>query len=411
VTINLVGPSNKTTATDPDGNYSFEGLLPGTYLLTEVKPSGYHRTLPTNGTYLVTFKSTNQVLENKNFMNAVNSAPLVDAGQNQTATESALVILNGTAIDDFSGLTVSWTQLSGPTVALDDPAIEDPRLTAPSVTGNTSLVFELTVADEDGEVATDMVTVLVLNVNQHPVAHAGSDQTVDEDTEVTLNGSGSSDLDGTLTTFAWEQLSGVSVSLSSSSSATTSFNAPEVDEDSILTFRLTVIDNNNATSSDNVAITVENVRSSSGGSGGGGGGGGISNSAPIENVATLPESFFLINPLSKIIVQSTAFVNLEGVSILQAPVGQQIQISTNILNRQEVSQTYVYIIQILDEEGAAVDISFQYGSIDAAKANTLAKSWQSSETGIYTARVFVWDTLTDAPQPLSLPSERIITVV
>ncbi|MEM3093007.1 MAG: phospholipase D-like domain-containing protein, partial [Candidatus Nitrosocaldus sp.] len=75
-----------------------------------------------------------------------------------------------------------------------------------------------------------------------PIANAGSDQTVDEGTLVTLDGSSSYDPDGDALTYQWEQIQGPSVTLSDPSSPTPSFTAPFVDVITTLKFRLTVSD-------------------------------------------------------------------------------------------------------------------------------------------------------------------------
>ena len=99
--------------------------------------------------------------------------------------------------------------------------------------------------------------------NQPPVADAGPDQTVDENTPVKLSGSGS-DPDGTIVLHAWEQASGTAVALSDADTPTTGFTAPEVGSGGeALVFQLTVTDNGGVTSArDTVTITVSNVESS-----------------------------------------------------------------------------------------------------------------------------------------------------
>ena len=47
VTIQIAGPFGTfSTATDADGNFSFTGLAPAAYVLSEVVPDGYHQTFP-----------------------------------------------------------------------------------------------------------------------------------------------------------------------------------------------------------------------------------------------------------------------------------------------------------------------------------------------------------------------------
>lgn len=80
--------------------------------------------------------------------------------------------------------------------------------------------------------------VVLPNLNYiPPVADAGPDQTVTEGDTVNLDGSNSSDSDGTIVSYAWTQTSGVNVSLTGATSATASFTAPVIIDDPLLTFR------------------------------------------------------------------------------------------------------------------------------------------------------------------------------
>ena len=70
--------------------------------------------------------------------------------------------------------------------------------------------------------------------NAKPEARAGSDQTVREGTSVTLDGSGSTDRDGTIASYGWTQVSGApSVVLSGPNTVRTTFRAPDVGTDTI----------------------------------------------------------------------------------------------------------------------------------------------------------------------------------
>lgn len=96
--------------------------------------------------------------------------------------------------------------------------------------------------------------------NEAPVADAGDDQTVDEGTQVTLDGSASSDSDGTIVSYVWIQTDGPTVALSEPAAAMPTFIAPDVDADSVLTFELMVTDDDAADSApDSVNVTVQNV--------------------------------------------------------------------------------------------------------------------------------------------------------
>ncbi|NOI27044.1 glycosyl hydrolase family 18 protein [Vibrio coralliilyticus] len=93
--------------------------------------------------------------------------------------------------------------------------------------------------------------------NRAPVAAAGADVSVTGPASVVLDGSSSSDSDGSVASYAWEQLSGTSVSLTGANTAQASFDVAEVAQTETLTFKLTVTDNEGATGTDTVVVTVQ----------------------------------------------------------------------------------------------------------------------------------------------------------
>jgi len=94
-----------------------------------------------------------------------NAPPTADAGEDQVVGSRATVYLDGGGSADADGALVSyrWTQLSGPTRTLRDADQRVASLRAPSVRrgGSATLVFELTVTDDQGASATDRVTITV----------------------------------------------------------------------------------------------------------------------------------------------------------------------------------------------------------------------------------------------------------
>ncbi len=100
------------------------------------------------------------------------------------------------------------------------------------------------------------------NQNQIPVADAGADKNVDENTTVNLSGSGT-DSDGSIASYAWTQTAGTTVTLSDDTSASPSFTATEVGSGGeTLTFSLVVTDDDGSPSlADTVDINVADVSS------------------------------------------------------------------------------------------------------------------------------------------------------
>ena len=93
--------------------------------------------------------------------------------------------------------------------------------------------------------------------NQAPTAVAGQNQVVDEGATVSLDGSGSSDIDGSIVGYQWAQIGGTGISLNGASTSQASFTAPVVGLDGEnLTFRLTVTDEDGTSASSNMTVSV-----------------------------------------------------------------------------------------------------------------------------------------------------------
>src|SRR6185503_17632870 len=105
-----------------------------------------------------------------------------------------------------------------------------------------------------GATGTSDVTVIVNPANVAPVANAGTNQTIQLPvTTTSLNGSGT-DADGTVSSYAWSQLSGTAATIASPSLATT--NITGLTTAGTRVFRLTVTDNQGATGISNITVVV-----------------------------------------------------------------------------------------------------------------------------------------------------------
>ncbi len=182
--------------------------------------------------------------------------PIADPGTDQTVNSRDTVTLDGSASSAVDGEIVAyqWTQTGGTSVTLSSPGKVQTQFTAPDtgLEGET-LLFSLTVTDSRGQQDTAEISIHV--INGRPVANAGKDQTVTEGMTVTLNGSGSYDPDGGISSYQWVQKSGSAVSLSNANAVQTTFVAPKVG-DVGLVFVLSVKDKVGLESSDEVLVTV-----------------------------------------------------------------------------------------------------------------------------------------------------------
>ena len=191
----------------------------------------------------------------------VNQPPVADAGSDQTILQVGVtVVLDGSNSSDPDDGIVSyfWQQTAGPSISLSDYTAVQPIFVSPNVAaGGESVRFSLTVTDASGDENTDTCIVVVTLDNLPPIADAGVDQTVNEGNPVTLDGSNSSDPDGAIAAYLWQQTAGSAVSLSNATTVQPTFTSPNAGlQGESLTFNLTVTDDQGLQSSDEVTINV-----------------------------------------------------------------------------------------------------------------------------------------------------------
>jgi len=186
----------------------------------------------------------------------VNHPPIANVGQvNQVANPGDIATLDGSKSkdpDNGDTLSYSWVQISGPRVKMDGANTSIATFTTPSnISADTPLVFKLIVKDSKN--ATSIADAKVIDKytpppNRPPIANiAVNTSMVHGVKKVTLNGSGSRDQDGIITSYSWNQTAGPVVSLFGANTSTATFTAPKVSP-AIMEFLLTVKDNKGATS-------------------------------------------------------------------------------------------------------------------------------------------------------------------
>jgi len=178
------------------------------------------------------------------------SGPTADAGLDQSIKDSddngsEQVTLDGSGSTDPDGTIVSYVWTKGSTQI------------ATGITATVTLpvgqhTITLTVTDDEGLTDTDTVVISVKPANEAPIADAGPDQTLaDSDgngsEQVTLDGSGSSDPDGTITSYVWTE-GGTQIATGAKPTVVLSVGQH--------TITLTVTDNGGLTDTDTIVITV-----------------------------------------------------------------------------------------------------------------------------------------------------------
>jgi hypothetical protein len=191
-----------------------------------------------------------------------NQPPNANGGNDISVEVNTQVELDGSQSTDEDGQIVSykWEQTGGPKADLNKADEQTATFDVPESAADSKLTFKLTVVDDKDASDSDDISVEVKPVeNQPPKADAGGDKNAEVDTEVKLDGGQSSDEDGEIASYKWEQSDGPKVDLKNADEQTATFDVPESAADSKLTFKLTVVDDKDASDSDDTSVQVQGV--------------------------------------------------------------------------------------------------------------------------------------------------------
>ena len=111
----------------------------------------------------------------------------------------------------------------------------------------------------------------------------------------------------------------------------------------------------------------------------------------------------------RISIDDVHFADASGNKIPAPKVDEQLQVVAHIQNNQEFPQGFVSIIQITDENGVVVSLSWITGRMEGAQDFELSQSWTPRQGGDYTIETFVWKSLDDTT-PLSQNHMQSVSV-
>ena len=110
------------------------------------------------------------------------------------------------------------------------------------------------------------------------------------------------------------------------------------------------------------------------------------------SISTVP--VFAVTELERATIEDPRLENAFGVPIIDnVNVHQQIQISSDITNNQMKSQTFVYLVQLKNEEGFVVSVGWISGQLTPDQKLNPSLSWTPVNSGEFTAEIFVWEGL------------------
>jgi hypothetical protein len=332
------GPNTATITAISNTNLDVKNMIAGTYVfkLTVTDNEG----LTGSANVTVTVNGTSS------------TTPVANAGSNQTLVlPTNATTLNGSGSSGAS--TYNWTKAGGPS----SYSISNPGSVTPYVGDLTAgtYTFRLTVANSSGATSYSDVQVVVnsstsVGGNQPPVAVPGSNQTITLPTNsLFLYGSGSYDPGGgSISSYSWTQDNGPN------QATITPISNTNVEVKNLIggtyTFRLTVTDNQGATGTATMTVTVNGTATPPPPTGGG-------NTPPVavpgsNQTLTLPTNSTMLQGSGSYDpggwITNYAWTQQSGPSTATMSAIS----STNVQVSNMVAGTYVFKLTVTDNGGA-----------------------------------------------------------
>jgi hypothetical protein len=271
-------------------------------------------------------------------ISTANSAPVANAGADQTALVSQTMTLNGSASSDVDGdsLTFAWVMVSRPagsTATLSRSTSVDPVFVV-----DRAGRYQLRLIVNDGALSSAGDIVEIQTVNSPPVANAGADRSAYVGQTVTLDGSGSTDVDGNALSYVWALTSRPQSSTAALIDATSVAATFVLDRPGTYVVQLMVNDGTVSSLADTVTITTRN-------------------SAPVANAG--PDASIIAG--RTIALSGVASTDVDGDplafswALIQRPAGSTAALNgvATIAPSFRADRPGLYIAQLIVNDGSA----------------------------------------------------------
>ncbi len=90
-------------------------------------------------------------------------------------------------------------------------------------------------------------------------------------------------------------------------------------------------------------------------------------------------------------------------------VDEQVVITSVVPISQDRMQIFVFLVQLMNVEGVSISLAWITGALSPNQRLSPALSWTPDKAGMYTAEIFVWESINN-PDALSPPLHLDIEV-
>lgn len=286
--------------------------------------------------------------------------PTVSAVSSVSVKEKRAVTVTAAATDDQEISGYSWSQISGPELTLAGATSSEVRVTAPEVEENSVAVLRVSVTDSANQTAQADVTVNIAKNLLPDLALNFS--SVKEKSSANIQAA-ATDADGEITSYQWTQLSGPEVVLSGANTSAVSFEVPAVSSATTLSFSVSVMDDDNESSTLISDVVIDQI------------------TTPYTLTGTVTEAAFAGSTISGTVAGATfsTTADASGNFSLTLDVDDDVTNFFTLLKASSVKVTGLELYKLVPDLAASAELS---ESADSKVVQLSPTSQQSSGASV-----------------------------